>query len=106
MKARRSLVGSKSTATTTIATAVATTPRKTIPTTPEATTTATSRTTPAAPTASHAGQVRSLRDHLDVATLEDALVQDEGLRDEVGFGELDVGVTARQNQNQQVYSGA
>ncbi len=48
----------------------------------------------AAATTAHAGNVGALRRHLDVAALEDAFVEDEGLRDEAGFREFDVGISA------------
>lgn len=43
--------------------------------------------------AAHAGNVGALRRHLDVATLEDAFVEDESLRDEAGLREFDIGIS-------------
>jgi hypothetical protein len=48
--------------------------------------------TPAA-SARHAGDVGALRVHLDVPSLEDAIVENEGRRDGVGFAEFNVCVT-------------
>ncbi len=48
----------------------------------------------AAATTAHAGYVGALGRHLDVAALEDAFVEDESLRDEAGFREFDVGISA------------
>lgn len=85
------LVGRKATTpSTTVATTVAT-PRKAETAAAEATTTTTHATSAAA--AAHAGKVRSLRDHLDVAALKDTLVQNQSLWDKVGLSKLDVGVT-------------
>lgn len=90
------LVGGKATAPSTpVATAIATSREAVSATTEAATATAHSTSTA---TATHAGKVRPLRDHLDVAALEDALIEDQGLWDKVGLGELDVGVTSNEGK--------
>ena len=57
-----------------------------------------SSTTPSASSASsaaaHAGEVGALGYHLDIASLEDALVEYECLRDKTGLGEFDIRITA------------
>ena len=47
-------------------------------------------TTPAATPTAHAGDVGAFRRHLDVATLQHAVVKDQGLRDQAGLSELDI----------------
>ena len=47
-------------------------------------------TTPAATPTAHARDVGAFRGHLDVATLQHAVVEDQGLRDQAGLSELDV----------------
>src|SRR4051794_35203401 len=42
--------------------------------------------------AAHSRDVGALRSDLDVSALEDALVQDERLGNQVGFGKLNVGI--------------
>jgi hypothetical protein len=49
-------------------------------------------------TAAHARNVGALRSDLDVAALEDALIQDEGLGNQAWFGELDIGVAERERE--------
>jgi hypothetical protein len=70
------------TATATSAEAAATTPKAASP----------KSSASAASPAAHAGHVRTLGGDLDIAALEHAFVQDQGLGHEAGFGEFDVGI--------------
>lgn len=82
----------RETTTTATATAtVATTSRVAVSPTPtESATESTSSTS-----AGHTRDVGPLWDHLDIAALEEAVVEDEGIGDQGGLGELDVGVTVK-----------
>lgn len=81
------LIGSKASTTAPITTAVASS--REAASTVESSTSAEASTT-AAP--GHAWDVGALGCHLDVAPFEHALVKDEGLGDQAGLGELDIGV--------------
>lgn len=81
------LIGSKASTTAPITTAVASS-RKAASAVESSTSTEASTT--AAP--AHAWDVGALGCHLDVAPFEHALVKDEGLGDQAGLGELDIGV--------------
>ena len=48
-----------------------------------------------APAAAHPGDIGTLGYDLDVASLEDTLVENESLRNEAGLSELDIGVAAQ-----------
>ena len=75
-----------------------TTPIATTVTAPEASTSSEAATaakaTTAAASAAHARDVGPFGGDFDVATLEDALVEDEGLSDQAGLRELNIRVTS------------
>jgi urease alpha subunit len=86
------LVGGKASSTTTVATTITTSSREAASTLEAASATAESTATT---TTAHAGNIGALWGNLDAAALEHALVKNEGLRDQAGFSELDVGVAFR-----------
>jgi hypothetical protein len=83
------LVGGKASSTTTVATTIATSSREAASTLEAASATAESTTTT---TTAHARNIGALGGNLDAAALEHALVKNEGLGDQAGLGELDVGI--------------
>lgn len=89
------LIGSKPPSATTVAATVDSSSGHVTTTsaTAEITATAASPKTAATAATRHAGNVCSLGDDLDVTSLEDALVEDKGLCDQAGLGELDVCVS-------------
>lgn len=84
------LVGGETSSATTVATPIATTAREAA-SAMKASATATAEPTATTSTA-HARDIGALGGHLDVAALEDTLVEDKSLGDQARLGELDVGV--------------
>lgn len=83
-----------SSAASTVAATVASPRRETAPSTEIAPATASAEGTSTASTAArHAGNIRALGDDLDVAALEDTLVENKGLCDQARLGEFDIRVT-------------
>lgn len=82
------LVGGETSSATTVATAIATTAREAASAMKASATTEPTATTSTA----HARDIGALRGHLDVAALEDTLVEDKSLGDQARLSELDVGV--------------